>query len=120
MSARSGQAYIFNALAVRDTNPATGNANVTVSVNGTQRVLVINNSLNQAGNYQVQYSYDGGTTFTNLGTSQALSANSDLSFVTQIRASTVQPINGIFKITYTASVAPASGSLTMALQSLYI
>ena len=116
MSARSGQTYIFNAVAVRDTNPVSGQA----SVNGTQRVLLINNSLNQAGNYQVAYSYDGGATFTNLGSAQALGANSGLSFVTQIGASTVQPVNGIFKITYTASVAPASGTLTMALQSLYI
>jgi len=117
VSARSSQYYLFNASAVRDTNPATG---TIVPIAGTQRVLVINNSLNQAGNYQVAYSYDGGTTWTNLGSAQPLASGSGLSFVTQIGASAVQPINGMFRIIYTATVSPTTGTLTMALQTLYI
>ena len=97
--------------AVRDTNPVTSSG---VSVAGATSVsLIISNTLNQAGNWQLQWSRDNGTTWVNAGTSTALAATTNVTFVT---GSPLLAVSGLYRITYTASVAPASGNLYIGLQ----
>lgn len=116
MRSKNTCTVVFNNTAVRALTPVTG---TDVAIAGRLQVLCINNTLNQAGNYQVQYSYDGGTTWNNLGSAQALAANSGLSFVSAIGGAAVSPVFGIYRITYTASIAPTTGTLYMCLQTYY-
>ena len=102
---------VFNSVAVRDTNALTSAA---LAPQGTTNLtLAILNSLNQAGNYQVSWSPDG-TTYTNVGSAAPLASGSGLTFVT----GTPWLLGfGLYKVTYTASVSPTTGTLYMALQA---
>jgi hypothetical protein len=115
----SREDILFDALAITDTGTKTSATSKDVG-GFNQMTLVINNSLNQAGNYQVQYSRDG-STWINYGTSQALGAASGFTMVagTVLGGLTTRPMMGLFRITYTASIAPASGTLSMYLQKSY-
>lgn len=112
---RSSSVTIMNA-SVRDTNPVVG---TLVAISGLSRIMVINNTLNQAGNYAVDYSYDGGTTWAVMNAAIPLTANSGLFVINTIGGFSNNPNTGMYRITYTASVAPASGSLYIALQTYY-
>lgn len=115
----SREDVLFDGQAVRDTNATTSAASKDIA--GAAFVtLVINNTLNQAGNYQVQYQRDG-STWINYGSSQALSANSGFTMVSDqvIGGLTTRPQLGLFRVVYTASVAPASGTLSVYLQKSY-
>ena len=115
----SREDILFDAIFFADTSAHV--SNVSKDVAGfNQIVLVINNSLNQAGNYQVQYSRDG-STWINYGSAQALGASSGLTFVDNkvIGGLTTRPLLGLFRVSYTATIAPASGTLSIYLQKSY-
>jgi hypothetical protein len=101
---------VFNSVAVRD---QVALPSAALAPQGTTALtLAILNSLNQAGNYQVSWSPDGGT-YTNVGTAQPLASGSGLTFVT----GTPWLLGfGLYKVTYTATVSPTTGTLWMALQ----
>lgn len=115
----SREDILFDASAIRDTNPTNSAASKDIA-GAAFITLLINNSLNQAGNYQVQYQRDG-STWINYGSSVALGASSGLTMVSDqiIGGLTTRPQLGLFRIVYTASVAPASGTLSMYLQKSY-
>lgn len=96
-------------LAVTDTNAKTSSAS-TVSSFGDYQLMVVN-SLNQAGNIQMQWSIDG-TTWINVGTPIAVAATTNL-----IPAALPgKPYTGQIRFVYTASVAPGSGTIALYLE----
>ena len=78
-------------------------------------VVEITNSLNQAGNTQIQWSIDG-TNWNNLGTTIASAATTNL--LSAVAAP--RPSFGFLRAVYTATVAPASGSITVAIHKRFM
>ena len=103
----------INALAVTDTALKTGS---TIDISDcVDYLLGVTNTLNQAGNLQVQYSIDNGGTWVNLGT--AVPAAATTSFTSTIAAP--KPFFGLIRIQYTATLAPASGTITATIHKRY-
>jgi len=103
----------LSAIFFADTNPHNG-TNVDVSTCVDYELEIIN-SLNQAGNVQVQWSVDG-VTWNNLGAAVAAAATTNLIAAVP----TPKPFVGLIRCVYTATVAPASGTLTLNVQKRYM
>lgn len=92
---------------IRDTNPL--NTGGLPLGNYEDYLILANNTLNQAGNLQIQHSLDGGVSWFNLGAPIALGAASGIA----VLAIPSKLFDGLIRASYTASVAPASGSLIL-------
>ena len=79
-------------------------------------VVDIVNSLNTAGNVQMQWSLDNGVTWVALGTAIAAAATTNL--LSTIVAP--RPNFGLIRAVYTATVGPASGTITVGIQKRYM
>lgn len=109
----------FNALAVRDLLTATGVAVPLVPNAGSQ--IFINNTLDQPGNYNLQFSRDGGVTWTGIGAPVALGAGSGVAIGVPtgigLGARLEAPSITHVRLTYAATpTPPGNGTLTMIVQ----
>jgi len=103
----------ISALAVTDTGAKTGSA-VDVSDAADYQLSVVN-TLNQAGNAQIQGSVDGGSTWFNVGAAVALAATTSGIFAIP----TPKPFFGLVRAVYTASLAPGSGTLSIGIDKRF-
>lgn len=115
----------FNQPATRDTTiESTAITSVTPQVGSgvdigqcQDYILDVNNSLNQAGNIQMSISTNGGAGFVDFGAPIALGAASGYTLISLLAT---KPLFGIIRATYTASIAPASGTLKVTIHRKYI
>lgn len=75
-------------------------------------LLLANNTLDQAGNLQMQHSLDGGVSYINVGTAIALGAASGVS----LPVIPSKLFAGLVRVQYTATVIPTTGVLLVWLQ----
>lgn len=108
------RAFSIAAGAFTDTSPHNGQP-VDIS-DAVDYVVEVINSLNQAGNTQLQWSTDGGTTWNTLGSAIACAATTNLLSA----VATPRPMAGLIRAVYTATVAPSSGSITVVIQKRYM
>lgn len=101
---------LFNALAVTDTGVKTSGAADLTAFGDYQAVVI--NSLNQAGNIQLQWSIDNGTTWTSIGSPIAAAATTNLLPATL----PIKLFTGLIRFQYTASIAPGSGTISLYLE----
>ena len=101
---------LINALAVTDTGAKTSGS-TEVTFNGDYQLVVLN-SLNQAGNIQMQWSIDGGTTWINVGAAIATVATTNQTPATL----PFKPLTGLIRFVFTASIAPGSGTISLILE----
>lgn len=110
------ETVLLNQAAIIDINPLTSAS--AVLDGATAKSLYIFNSLNQAGNYTVQYSRNGGVTWTNASGANPLAASSGTSVTLVTGTAPWAALTGLVRVVYTATVAPTGGALTMTLQTV--
>jgi hypothetical protein len=110
------QTAVFNAVAIRDTNPANSDAFLLDQLD--HKALIVINGLDQSITLKTQLSFDG-TDWMDVGNTATVNAGDSLvtdqydEILTGIKA-----ISGYIRLVATASSAPTSGTLTAYIQGM--